>query len=543
MMETPDFVIIGGGTAGCVLADRLTASGKYRVLLLEAGGEPSSFWIPIPAGFSKLMTNPRYNWLFKTEPEENTRNRVISVPRGKGLGGSSLINGMIYVRGQPGDYDAWEAAGARGWGWRDVEPYFRKFENYQQGDATRGKTGPFFLEQVRERFPIGDAFLQAAQQDGQVLNDDYNAANQQGFGYYQVNQRGGRRWSAYDAYLKPARSRPNLRIETGAHVLRLDMEGARCTGVTYRKDGREVSVGAGREVILAAGAVQSPQVLELSGIGDPRLLQSLGIPVRHALSGVGENYIDHFATRMNWRVRNTVTLNEMSRGWRLAGEVCKYFAAKTGILTLGTGLVHGFVKTRPEMAMPDAQYFFVHASYANAANRVLDKAPGLTIGVAQLRPESQGSIHIRSADPLAGPSIRPNFLASQVDQDCLVESMKIARRIMDCPAMAGYVEHEMSPGTQIHTDDEWLEFARSNGQTIYHPLGTCRMGEDDAAVVDTRLRVRGLAGLRVVDASVMPKMVSGNIQGAVLMVAEKAADMIQEDANSFDLISNAQGRF
>lgn len=541
-MDSPDFVIIGGGTAGCVLADRLTASGKHRVLLLEAGGEPNSFWIPIPAGFAKLMNNPKFNWRFETAPEENTHNRVISVPRGKGLGGSSLINGMIYVRGQASDYDAWEAAGARGWGYKDVEPYFCKFENYQRGGEGRGKSGPFALEQVRERFPIADAFLKAAKEDGQALNEDYNGSDQEGFGYYQVNQQGGQRWSAYDAYLKPARSRPNLRIETGAHVLRIDLEGQRCTGVTYKKDGREVSIKAGREVILAAGAVQSPQVLELSGIGRPELLQSLGIPVRHALPGVGENYIDHFATRMNWRVKNAVTLNEMSRGWRLANEVVKYYTAKTGILTLGTGLVHGFVKTRKELRAPDAQYFFVHASYANAANRVLDKEPGLTIGVAQLRPESQGSIHIRSADPLVGPSIRPNFLASKIDQDCMIESMKIARRIMACPAMANYIVREMSPGLDVQADGEWLDFARSNGQTIYHPLGTCRMGEDDGAVVDSRLCARGLAGLRVVDASVIPKMVSGNIQGAVLAVAEKAADMILEDAKA-EHTTEARPRF
>lgn len=526
MMETPDFVIVGGGTAGCVLADRLTASGQHRVLLLEAGGEPNSFWIPIPAGFSKLMTNPRFNWLFKTEPEENTKNRVISVPRGKGLGGSSLINGMIYVRGQPGDYDAWRDAGASGWGWSDVEPYFRRLENYQAGGDHRGKSGPFHLEQVRERFPISDAFLSAARQEGHLLNPDYNAVEQQGFGYYQVNQLRGRRWSAYDAYLKPARSRPNLRVETGAHVLRLELQGQRCTGVTFRQGGRDVTVKAGREVILTAGAVQSPQTLELSGIGNPDLLRSLGIPVMHALPGVGENYIDHFATRMNWRVKNNVTLNEMSRGWRLGKEVLKYFSAKTGILTLGTGLVHGFIKTRPEMTRPDAQYFFVHASYANAANRVLDKAPGLTIGVAQLRPESVGSIHARSRDPMEGPSIRPNFLSSQIDQDCIVESMKMARRIMGSPAMADYIESEMSPGSQLMQDKDWLDFARSNGQTIYHPLGTCRMGEGGGAVVDSQLRVHGLSGLRIADASVMPSMVSGNIQAAVLMVAEKAADLI-----------------
>lgn len=528
-MQTFDYVIVGGGTAGCVLADRLTASGKYHVLLIEAGGEPSSLWIPIPAGFSKLLTNKKYNWLFKTTPEENTNGRVISVPRGKGLGGSSLINGMIYVRGQPDDYDAWAAAGATGWGYADVEPYFRRLENYQPGGETRGKSGPFHLEQVHERFPISSAFLKAAVQDGQVFNDDYNSPTQEGFGYYQVNQRNGQRCSAYDAYLKPARSRSNLVIQTGAHVLSLDLQGQRCTGVTYRHQGREVTVAASTEVIMAAGAIQTPQLLELSGIGRPEHLQSLEIPVRHALAGVGENYIDHFATRMNWRVKNTVTLNEMARGWRLAREVAKYFTVRKGILTLGTGLVHGFIRTQKDLSAPDAQYFMVHASYANAAERILDRAPGLTIGVTQLRPESKGSIHIRSTDPFDQPSIRPNFLDSEVDQRCIVDSMKVARRIMSQPAMAHFIEHEMSPGAEVRSDADWLAFARKDGQTIYHPMGTCRMGTDDRAVVDLRLKARGLDGLRIVDASVMPKMVSGNIQGAVIMVAEKGADLILED--------------
>jgi len=530
-MDSYDYVIVGGGAAGCILANRLTESGRHSVLLLEAGGEPKNFWIPIPAGFANLMRGREFNWGFQTEPEENTRNRVIAVPRGKGLGGSTLINGMIYVRGQPGDYDAWERAGARGWGSADVEPYFRKLEDYAPGGPRRGHGGPMRLHQVSERFQIADAFLKAAAEDGQPLNDDYNDERQDGFGWYQALQHRGRRWSTYDGYLKPARGRPNLRIETGAHVLKLELDGARCTGVTFRQAGQDVTVNAGIEVIMAAGSVQTPQILELSGIGRPSVLEPLGIRVRHALQGVGENYIDHFCTRMNWRLKDTITLNELARGWRLARAVAQYFATRTGILTLGTGLVHGFVRTRPELPTPDAQYFFVHASYANAAERILDREPGMTIGVAQLRPESVGSIHVRSTNPFEGPSIRPNFLATEVDRQCLVEAMKIARRIVGQPAMQRFVVTETAPGPQVNTDDEWLEFGRINGQTIYHPIGTCRMGEDNMAVVDPRLKLRGLAGLRVVDASVMPKMVSGNTQAAVMMVAEKAADIVLEDAS------------
>lgn len=525
-MNSFDYVIVGGGTAGCILANRLSASGRHRVLVLEAGGEPQGFWIPIPAGFSKLLTNKRFNWCFKTAPEENTLNREIAVPRGKGLGGSTLINGGIYVRGQPGDYDQWEKQGAQGWNFATLKPYFTRLETYAHGDENRGRQGPMHIHQVSERFPISDAFMAAAQQDGQPLNEDYNGAEQAGFGYYQVIQHQGRRWSVVDGYLKPARQRSNLTIETEAHVLRLDLEGSRCTGVTYRQRGVEVTVKANEEVILCAGAIQSPQLLELSGIGRADVLARAGVALKHRLDGVGENYIDHFATRMNWRLKNAMTLNELARGWRLAAAVAQYFTKRTGILTLGTGLVHGFVKTQATLPTPDVQYFVVHASYADASKRILDKHPGMTIGVSQLRPRSKGSIHIQSADPDVMPAIRPNFLAQEEDRQSLINGMKIARRIMQQPAMQAYIDTEVSPGTGVRSDSQWLDFARANGQTIYHPLGTCRMGEDDNAVVDSDLRVRGLKGLRIVDASVMPTMVSGNIQGAVMVVAERAADLI-----------------
>ena len=530
-MKTYDFIIVGGGTAGCVLAERLSASGRHQVLVVEAGGDPRSPWISIPAGFSKLLVNPRYNWNFRTVPEPGTGDRTIAVPRGKGLGGSSLINGMIYVRGQPADYDAWGATGVTGWSYRDVEPVFRRIENYAQpgDDPARGRDGPLHLMEVRERFPITDAFLQAAGQAGHAPNADYNGASQEGVGYYQVTQRDGRRWSAYDAYLKPALGRANLHIARHARVLRLELDGTRCTGVTYLQDGVEHRAVAAKETVLCAGSVQSPQLLELSGIGQPALLERLGIATRHALPGVGENYIDHFATRVNWRVANTVTLNEMARGWRLGLAVSRYLARRRGILTLGTGLVHAFVKTRPELPTPDAQFFVVHASYANAAERILDTWPGMTIGVSQLRPKSVGSIHAQSARIDDAPAIRPNFLDCAEDRECLVGAMKVAREIMAQPAMAPFAIQETSPGPGTRSDAEWLAFARANGQTIYHPIGTCSMGTGARAVVDERLRVHGLAGLRVVDASVIPSMVSGNIQGAVMVVAEKGAAMLLED--------------
>ena len=537
MKASYDYVVVGGGTAACILANRLTASGAHTVLMLEAGGEPKSLWISIPAGFTKLLNDPVYNWRFQTEPEANTLGRVISVPRGKGLGGSSLINGMIYVRGQAQDYDAWAAMGAVGWSAKDVMPYFTKLETYNGGTDSaepdlRGRRGPMHVTTVAERHPLADAWLQAAQQDGHAINPDYNGAEQNGFGYYQVLQNGGQRWSVVDGYLKPARRRKNLTVQTGAHVLKVNVLNGRCTGVTVRVDGAEHTVQADREVILAAGAVQTPQILELSGIGQPALLQRLGIAVVHAAPGVGENYIDHFATRMNWRVKNMKTLNETAQGWRVPLAALQYFTGRKGILTLGTGLVHGFVKTSVDMATPDVQYFFMHASYANAAIRKLDNAPGMTVGVTGLRPTSQGSIHIQSADPLVAPAIRPNFLATLHDQQTLVDGMKIARRLIGQRAMDECIAGELNPGAAVQTDAQWLQFARENGQTIYHPIATCRMGADgDAnAVVDTRLRVKGLRGLRIVDASVMPAMVSGNTQAAVMMVAERAADFILEDA-------------
>ena len=531
-MDSFDYVIIGGGTAGCILANRLSADPARSVLLLEAGGEGKGFWVGIPAGFGKLISGDRFNWRFETQPEPSTGDRRIVVPRGKGLGGSTLINGMIYVRGQPQDYDKWAQSGARGWSFDEVAPYFRKVEGcaFADADPTRGRDGPMSIVRVSERGEVAEAFIAAGRQAGLPLNPDYNGPDQEGVGYYQASQKNGRRWSVVDGYLAPARSRANLTVRTGAMVTRLEVTDGRVARVHYRRGGRDETVAARGEVVLAAGAVQSPQILELSGIGDPAVLGAHGIGVVHALPGVGRNYIDHFATRMNWRVKLPVTLNEQTRGLRLLSAVAQFYLRGTGILTLGTGLAHGFVKTRPDQLTPSVQYFFVHASYANAADRRLDTEPGMTIGVSQMRPRSRGTIHIASPRPEDAPAIRPNFLSDPADREELIEGMRIARRIIGQPAMDPYRAFEMNPGPGVESDEEWLDFARRTGQTIYHPVGTCAMGHGPRAVVDERLRLHGLGGLRVVDASVMPDIVSGNTQAAVMMIAEKAADLIREDA-------------
>ena len=527
-MSEWDYIVVGAGSAGCVLANRLTEDPSVRVLLLEAGPPDNNFWIPIPVGFNKLLNDTRYNWCFETEPEDNVRGRKIPIPRGRTLGGSSSINGMLYVRGNPLDYDTWSQFGNRGWSYESVLPYFRRSEHYEAGgDETRGQGGPLNVAPMREHHEICDALIAAGAAEGWPTNPDYNNGHQEGFNYYQVTQKDGRRWSTARAFLDPARSRPNLRVETDALTTAILLDGSRAVGVRYTKGGVAHESRAGAEVLVAAGAVKSPHLLELSGIGKPELLAGLGIPVAHALAGVGENYRDHFAPRMNWRVKLPITLNEQTRGLNFVKEIAKYFLLHRGILTFTAGIVYGFVKTRPELAEPDVQYHFAHASYATAATRILDSQPGMTMTTYQCRPESQGSIHARTPDPRDAPAIRPNFLGEELDRQTVVAGMKIARRIVENAAMDRYRDFEMNPGPQVRTDAEWLAFARNNGQTTYHVVGTCKMGNDPMAVVDDQLRVRGIAGLRVIDASIMPTLVSGNTTAAVIMIAEKGADMVK----------------
>jgi choline dehydrogenase len=531
--DSYDYIIVGAGSAGCVLANRLTASGRNRVLLLEAGGPDRNIWIHIPLGYGKLFNNSKVNWLYKTEPEPEMNNRQMIQPRGKVLGGSSSINGLLYIRGQHEDFDHWRQLGNAGWSFKDVLPYFRRAEDQERGsDEFHGAGGHLKVSDVCEPHVLCEAFIEAAQQAGFPRNDDFNGPTQEGAGYFQLTTRNGRRWSTAAGYLKEARRRSNLRVEVNALTARILFEGRRAVGVEYRQNGEMRTAYADGEVILSGGAFNSPQLLQLSGVGPQQLLRDHGIGVIADMPGVGEDLQDHLQIRMQYRCTEPVTMNDVINDWRYRYAAgLRYLMTRKGLLTIGAGYAGAFLKTRPDLASPDVQLHFLIFS-TDAAGAALHPFPGFIVSVCQLRPESRGFVRIKSRDPAAAPAIQPRYLTSRVDRDVVVDGLKVIRRIMEKPVMRRYIEEEFLPGDKCQSDADLLDYARATGGTVYHPTSTCRMGPDPNAVVDERLRVRGFERLRVIDASIMPTVASGNTNAATVMIGEKGADMILQDAGA-----------
>lgn len=531
VVEEFDYIVVGAGSAGCVLAARLSEDPATRVLLLEAGPPDRSFWIHLPIGYGKTMWSKTYNWCFETDPDPHMNGRRIYWPRGKTLGGSSSINGLIYIRGQRQDYDRWAALGNTGWGWDDVLPYFIRSERNQRGaSAFHGADGPMAVSDIGAKNELIEAFIRGAGEQGVRRSDDFNGAEQEGAGYYQLNTARGWRCSTAKAYLAPARSRPNLRVLTAAQATAIEFDGARAVGVTYRHAGEMRRARCRAEVLLAAGAIQSPQLLQLSGIGPPALLQQHGIAVRHALPGVGEDLQDHLQIRLIYECSRPITTNDALNSWLGQARVgLQWLLMRTGPLAVGINQGGCFMRALPDAATPDVQFHVATLSAEMAGGKV-HPFSGFTLSVCQLRPTSRGHVRIRSADALAAPSMLANYLSTEHDRRTAIAAMRAARAMAATAAMQPYVKREVKPGPDARDDDALLEFARNHGATIFHPSCTCRMGCDAMAVVDARLRVRGIGGLRVVDGSAMPALVSGNTHAPVVMMAEKAADMIRDDA-------------
>lgn len=529
--DEADFIIVGAGSAGCVLANRLSADPRHRVLLLEAGGADRNPWIHIPVGYFKTMHNPSVDWCFETEPDPGLNGRRLKWPRGKVLGGSSSINGLLYVRGQPEDYERWRQMGNTGWGWDDVLPLFRRAEDWvHEADPLHGKGGPLAVSRNEVRRPICDAWIAAAEAAGYPLNPDYNGPVQEGVGYFQLTARRGRRCSAAVAYLNPVKSRPNLRIVTRALTTRLVIEDGRAVGVAWRgPDGAERVSRARAEVVLSAGAIGSPHLLMLSGIGEAAHLAGHGIAPVLDRPAVGQNLQDHLQARLVFKCREA-TLNDEVRS--LTGRVriaVQYALTRGGPMAMAASLATGFLRTRPDVATPDIQ-FHIQPWSADSPGEGVHPFSAFTASVCQLRPESRGAIRLKSARPDSYPAIHPNYLATPTDCATMVAGVSVARRIAAQPPLAARIAEAFRPNPSVQGDDAVLQWIRDTATTIYHPTGTCRMGSDEAAVVDSRLRVRGLRGVRVADCSIMPEIVSGNTNAPAIMIGEKAGDMILADA-------------
>ena len=531
-LGTWDYVIVGAGTAGCVLANRLSADPDVKVLLLEAGGKDDWIWIHIPVGYLYCIGNPRTDWCYRTEAEPGLNGRSILYARGKVLGGCSSINAMVYMRGQARDYGEWKALGNPGWAWEDVLPVFRRSEDYYLGaDAMHGSGGEWRVERQRLSWEILDAYREAMAQAGIPKIADFNRGDNEGSGFFEVNQKRGVRWNTSKAFLRPAMRRPNLTVLTQAQVQRLRLAGRRALGVEFSREGENAFAAARIETILAAGAIGSPQILQLSGVGPAPLLAQHGIAVAHELPGVGENLQDHLQLRMGFKVKNVRTLNEWAN--TLTGKISmglEYLFFRTGPLTMAPSQLGGFTRSDPAHRTANLEYHIQPLSLDRFGDP-LHPFPAFTASVANLRPASRGSVKIKSADPRAAPAIRPNYLSADADRKIAAEALRLTRRIAQQPALAKYEPSEFLPGANFQSDEELAKAAGDIGTTIFHPVGTCKMGPDSdtLAVVDARLRVRGLSGLRVVDASIMPTITSGNTNSPTLMIAERASDMIRED--------------
>ena len=531
-----DFIVVGAGSAGCILANRLSENPNNSVILVEAGAADTHPFIHIPAGFVNLMTNPSVNWMFSTCPQDHLNGRTMNMPRGKVFGGTSSINGMLYVRGQTQDFDHWAQAGNTGWSFEDVLPYFKKsvqthLNPLPANKDMHGFSGELHISSPRTTYKTLDCFIEAAGQCGYETHTDYNGLSQAGFSYFQLAQKNGLRHSSYQAFIAPVRNRRNLKLlsKAQAHKLCFDGDQHTVTGLIVSQQGKTVEIKARREVILCAGAFGSPQLLELSGIGEAKRLQSIGITPRVNLKAVGEHLADHFLTRLTWELSSHDSLNTSLSGFGLIKEATNFLFHRRGALTMPAGIVGGFVASRfASEGCPDIQFHAAHASFSDPAKRVFDKFPALSVGPCQLRPHSRGYTHISSADPNRPPDIDPRYLDEEIDRLVLVEGMKIARHIMGSDPIKAIVKAEARPGKECVTDDELLDFAKQTGNTVYHPVSTCRMGPADQPdhVVTPDLKVRGVSRLRVADASIMPFITSGNTNAPTMMIAEKAADLI-----------------